>query len=321
MPRYPGVSALLELQSDLWLDQPDAHERIEERLARGAISGPEAALLHLFVDDGYLKFPISLDEEFCDAFDADVSRIWHERPADLAISPRGPAGPTAFSDYEGPVRDPGYRIPDLHSHSEHARAIYLHPEIFRMIELIYDEPAIAFQSLYFEYGSEQGLHRDPMFVVTDPPTHLLASWVALEDITPDSGPLAYAPKTHRWPWFEFEPGTVVCGQRVPPEKRQEHGQWTRAMLRDQELEVLPFTCKRGDAFIWHGGLLHGGTPIDNPEQTRRSFVVHYCTAAHKSSRTASMRVREGEDWRRISRTTDTVIESDRGRGLDNPMRT
>ena len=83
---------------------------------------------------------------------------------------------------------------------------------------------------------------------------------------------------------------------------------------------MPFTCRRGDAFIWHGGLVHGGTPIDDAAKTRRSFVVHYCTAAHKTSRTASMRVRDGENWRRTSRTTETVIERDHGRGLDNPFR-
>jgi hypothetical protein len=317
----PGGSGLLELQSDLWLDQPDAHERIEERVSSGRVSEAEAVLLHGFVDEGYMKFPLALDEDFCAGFEADVARLWQERPGDLAVSPPGPDGPMAFSDYDGPVRVPGYRIPDLHSHSEHALEMYLHAPIFRMIELIYDQPAIAFQSLYFEYGSGQALHRDPMFVVTDPPTHLLASWVALEDVTPTSGPLAYVPKSHRWPWFEFDEGTVVCGGGVPPSKRKEHAEWTRAMIREQQLEVLPFTCRRGDAFIWHAGLLHGGSPIDDAEQTRRSFVVHYCTAANKKSRTARMRVRDGEGWDRTSRTTESVIERDHGRGLDNPLRT
>jgi hypothetical protein len=32
----------LELQSDLWLDQPDAHDRIAERRARGVGSAREA---------------------------------------------------------------------------------------------------------------------------------------------------------------------------------------------------------------------------------------------------------------------------------------
>ena len=39
------------------------------------------------------------------------------------------------------------------------------------------------------------------------------------------------------------------------------------MIRERELEVLPFTCRRGDAFIWHAGLVHGGSPIE--DRTRR----------------------------------------------------
>jgi phytanoyl-CoA hydroxylase len=309
----------VELQSDLWLDQPDAHSRIEERLGRGLVTPGEAALLHGFVDDGYIKFQIAVDEEFSRGFDDEVSRIWEERPADLAISLFD--GPTAFSDYDGRVRNVGYRIPDLHSHSDHALDLYLHPTMFRMVELIYDQPAISFQSLYFEYGSQQALHRDPMYVVTDPAAHLLASWVALEDIVPESGPLAYVPKSHRLPWFEFEPDTVVCGQKVPKEQREAFEDWKRETIRARELDVEAFTCRRGDAFIWHAGLLHGGSRIGDRERTRKSFVVHYCTAANYASRGASMRVRDGDGWRREHRRTDTVLERVHGRGLDNPMRT
>ena len=310
----------MELQSDLWLDQPDAHDRIAARHAAGEISADEAAGLDRFAADGYLTFSLDLDDAFCRAFDDDVTKLWNERPADLAVSPPGPGGPTAFSDWDGPVREIGYRIPDLHSHSPHARELYLHPKIFRFVELIYGAPAIAFQSLYFEYGSQQGLHRDPMFVVTDPPAHLLASWIALEDITPESGPLAYVPGSQHLPWYEFEPGSVVCNQGVTPERRAEFRDWTQAQLRERGLEVAPFTCRRGDAFIWHAGLVHGGTPIENPAKTRRSFVVHYCTAAHKTSRTAGMRVREGDGWRRAARTTETVIQGENARGLENPLR-
>ena len=45
---------------------------------------------------------------------------------------------------DGPVREIGYRIPDLHSHSSHARELYLHPKVFRMVELIYGAPATVY---------------------------------------------------------------------------------------------------------------------------------------------------------------------------------
>jgi hypothetical protein len=310
----------VELQSDLWLDQPDAHERIEARRRAGELADADAALLHGFVDDGFVALSAGVDAAFADALDKEIDDIWAQRPADLAISPPGREGrPTSFRDYDGPVRPRGYRIPDLHSHSAHARDLYLDPEIFRVLELIFEEPAIAFQSLYFEYGSQQGLHRDPMFVVTRPPSHLLAAWIALEDITSESGPLSYVPGSHRLPYFEFEPGKIACPARVPPEKRQEFGRVTRQTLDEQRLETKTLTCKRGDVFIWHGGLLHGGRQIKDPSQTRRSFVVHYSTAANYTSRAASMRVRNGDDWAMPRLTTDLVLERDGARGLENPV--
>jgi phytanoyl-CoA hydroxylase len=319
----PGLSTLVEngqLRSDLWLDQPDAHDRIDARLAAGAISAADAESLHLFVDKGYMTTHIDLDRAAAEAFDAQVARLWDERPADLAISPPGPGGPRSFAAYEGSDREVGYRIPDLHGYSDHAMDLYLHSEIFRCVELIFDQPAIAFQSLYFEFGSAQALHRDPMFVVTRPASHMAAAWIALEDITPDSGPLAYVPGSHRLPWFAFEEDSIVLVPRVPQEKRMEYAEFTRRNMTAAGFEPVPFTCKRGDVFIWHAGLVHGGSEIENPERTRKSFVIHYSTAANYTERTAGMQVREGGEMRGVRRRTDTIVTSAGGRGLDSPMK-
>jgi ectoine hydroxylase-related dioxygenase (phytanoyl-CoA dioxygenase family) len=309
----------VELQSDLWLDQPDAHERIEARRSAGELAETDAALLHDFVDNGFAALSVGVDAEFADALDQEIDDLWERRPADLAVSAPGRAArPTSFPDYDGPVRPLGYRIPDLHSHSSRARDLYLDPEIFRVLELIFDQQAIAFQSLYFEYGSQQGLHRDPMFVATQPSSHLLAAWIALEDITPESGPLSYVAGSHLLPYFEFEPGKITCATGVPPEKRQEFSRVTHEMLQAQGFEIKTLTCKRGDVFIWHGGLFHGGTKIEDKSRTRRSFVVHYSTAANYKSRRASMRVRNGDGWATPRRSTDLVVERNGARGLENP---
>ena len=268
----------MQLPSDLWLDQDDAHDRIDERQQAGRLSAEDADRLHSFRDCGYLQLSVDLDDELFASFDADVERAWRERPADLAVSPEGRDGPVSFHDFQGRVRAHGYRIPDFHSYSQAALEIYLQPEIFRMIELIFDQPALAFQSLYFEFGSMQGLHRDPMFVVTEPASHILASWTALEDVTTDAGPLLYVPGSHRLPWFEFEPGTIVRRPSASPERVAE---WTRELTRTtEEMPVKELTCRRGETFIWHAGLMHGGKGILDRSATRKSFVVHYSTAAN-----------------------------------------
>lgn len=322
-PAEPTLRPDKQLVSDLWLDQPDAHEQIDRRTGQGEISDDDAERLHHFVDHGYTSISIDLDDEFASAFERDLDHLWATRPANLAASAKS-GGRESFRDFDDANRHIGYRVIDMHSHSERARSLYLHPDIFRLTDLIFGERSIAFQSLYFQYGSEQSLHRDPMFVVTEPPSHLLASWIALEDITADSGPLLYVPGSHRMPWFEFAPDTIKFGDGddVPAIRKA----WADTRARNIEemgLETVQLTCRRGDAFIWHGSLLHGGAKVANPETTRKSFVTHYSTASHYKSRRTTMKMLtavEGEPtWRGVSATTDTVLEQNGCIGLDNPM--
>ena len=194
-----------------------------------------------------------------------------------------------------------------------------------MAELIFDRKAVAFQSLYFQFGSEQGLHRDPMFVVTEPPSHLIASWIALEDITPECGPLLYVPGSHRMPWFEFDDDTVALGKKAGArDKRVDWALQRKKLIDEMHLEVKAFTAKRGEVFLWHSGLLHGGARVENPSSTRKSFVVHYSTATTYRSRHATMKMkfsdRGREAWRGVTGTTDDVLDKGGHTGIDNPLR-
>jgi ectoine hydroxylase-related dioxygenase (phytanoyl-CoA dioxygenase family) len=308
-----------QLVSTLWLDQPDAPERIEQRRAAGDLTDTEAERLRTFAERGYATLPLSLDADTYARFEADVDRAWAERPADLAVAKEKTR--FSFADFDG-ERERGTRIPDLHSYSDVALDLYLNAEIHRIVSLILGEQPIAFQSLYFEYGSEQGLHRDPMFVVTQPASHLVASWTALQDVTPDCGPLLYVPGSHRLPWYEFDDDSVAMPQDVSQQVRAGWRDHFRGQLADMGLEVQEFTCSRGDAFIWHAGLLHGGRAVTNPASTRKSFVVHYSTAVHYTSRTLDMHVRSdaGGEWKQVSGTTSHRIERNGCVGLDAPLR-
>ena len=315
------LDAEKQMVSDLWLDQSDAHERIDGRLQAGTISSDEAASLRHFTDHGYATLSLDLDDEFFGAFDADIDRLWDERPFDLAVGSAGMR--VSFRDYEDD-RALGHRLPDIHSHSPTARSLYLNSKIFRMVELIFGQRSIAFQSLYFQFGSQQDLHRDPMFVTTRPPPNLLASWTALEDITLERGPLMYARGSHRMPWFEFSDDSVSLTPAVSEERRQAWRSYRDDMIETMNCAVETFTCKRGDVFLWHAGLLHGGQRVADEKLTRKSFVVHYSTEAHYRDRTASMHVKSRENgeevWRLVKGTTDHRLHADGFLGLDNPLR-
>lgn len=305
------------LVSDLWVDQPDALDGVDRRLSAGTITEAEADQLRRFVDEGYLITNCELDASFTDALADDVDRIWRERPVDLAASAKSDAL-CSLRDIDQEARQVGYRIADLHSHSQAALRLYLHPRLFRFVELIFGERALALQSLHFEWGSEQGLHRDPMFVPTRPVSHLAAAWVALEDIGPDAGPFLYVPGSHRMPWFEFEPDSVRFSTKTD-EKRAAWIAHRDRMLAEMGLEVKAFTCRRGEALIFHGGLLHGGARVHDEHLTRRSFAIHYSTAAHYRSRWAHMNVHVGGKRRRLDRRSGRRVTLAGHSGLANPL--
>jgi ectoine hydroxylase-related dioxygenase (phytanoyl-CoA dioxygenase family) len=311
------------LASDLWIDQPDARERIESRRQRGEITAEEAGRLAHLVDFGYLTFPLGLPDRIFDDIQEAVDRAWRERPADLAWASRGPLRSFAEAD-EARDRRPSYRIADLHSHCAAALDLYLDEEVFRYVELIFGQPAIATQSLYFEHGSQQPLHRDPVFVQTRPPSHLLAVWIALEDVHPRSGPLVYVPGSHRLP-YPFAPGERMARPGGQEEAMLEMAAIERLQAEEHGLAPEAFIGKRGDALLWHASLLHGGAVVEDPARTRKSFVVHFSTRAHAKVRRQRIVERiPGEGCGTVERElileTERVVTRGGRQGFDSPLR-
>lgn len=267
------------LVSDLWLDQPDAAEEIARRRAAGEITDEEAANLETFRRDGYFVFPLDVDDGLFDALDRDVDRLWEEQPPWVAYAYGSLL--TRFSGRDAEKRQPASRIADLHEFSTPALELYLHPELFRYVELIFGQPALATQSLYFQWGSQQALHRDPIHVRMTPPSHLVAAWIALEDIRPDCGELRYVPGSHRLPYYELEPGRYAFDHRKDTEEQVLAGQqWDLDRCAEAGLEPVPLRCRRGEALIWHHSLLHGGSYPSESGHTRKSLVVHYTSLAN-----------------------------------------
>jgi phytanoyl-CoA hydroxylase len=313
------------LASDLWFDQPDALERVEERLAAGQIDGAEAERLHQFIDRGYLTFQLDADPQLYDRLLAGVDRLWSEKPSDLAYAYDGPARPFSEAE-ERRDRQPRYRLHDLHSHLPEARELYLHRQIFDFLNLLAGREVVSIQSLFFEYGSQQVLHRDTVVVPTGAPSHLFGCWIALEDIHPDCGALAYVPGSHRLPYFEFAPGEYQFdAQRMGDEEIREGMAFEEEQCHEHGLEPRLFTAKKGEVLIWHASLRHGGGPVRDPSLTRKSFVVHVSIRDTYPARSSTVFDRvpgpdgEIEERPRVMETRE-LLEHDGCRGFDNPMR-
>ncbi len=267
-----------QLWSRLWLDQHNADRQITKRLRKGKINETQARQLRQYAERGYLKLSLDLDESIYRQLDDDVDRLWQERPADIAYAYHSLLTPFSLAAAEH--RQPSCRIADLQSVSKAALSLYLHREIFDLVDEIFGESSVATQSLYFQWGSQQGLHRDPVYVHMNPPSHLAAAWIALEDIGPDCGPLIYVPGSHKLPYYLYEPDRYTFDHSVDDQETLEAAQaWDQRHFTEAGLELETLTCQRGDVLIWHHSLLHGGSYPTDPALTRKSFVVHFTTLA------------------------------------------
>lgn len=309
------------LPSDLWVDKKNARRILEKKLSKGEVSPDEADKLGQFLELGYLKFSAGIPVDACQAIQQDVELLWQERPEYVAYSYHGLL--TRFSDALLEHRRPAYRIADLHSYSQAALDLYLGREIFRYIELIFGQPGVATQSLYFEWGSQQPLHRDPVFVRMQPPSHLLAAWIALEDIGPDGGPLVYVPGSHRLPYYQYQPGRYFADFSTDTDSdRQRAEAWDKVQYEALGLQPELLTCRRGDVLIWHHSLLHGGALPTNPSVTRKSFVVHFSTfATMKEVQNSYLEEPHSPEPRIQSFTSDIVLERNGCRGFASPLET
>ena len=115
-------------------------------------------------------------------------------------------------------------------------------------------------------------------MATYPLGHLSAAWVAFEDIGPDQGPLFYIPGSHKLPYIlnsDYDHGGN--GLLLGKEAYLNYEETIQGLIKEHELEKVPFYPEAGDVFIWHGNLIHGAIKMNDKSLTRKSMVVHYFT--------------------------------------------
>jgi hypothetical protein len=138
-----------------------------------------------------------------------------------------------------------------------------------------------FQSINFLTGSEQRTHSDSIHMSTFPLGGMAAAWVALEDITPGNGPLHYYPGSHKLPYYlnadyQNEGTDWLIGDK----EYTEYEAYITQKIAEAGLPKQVFLARKGDVFVWHANLMHGGEPHLDKAQTRKSMVFHYFSQAH-----------------------------------------
>jgi ectoine hydroxylase-related dioxygenase (phytanoyl-CoA dioxygenase family) len=97
-------------------------------------------------------------------------------------------------------------------------------------------------------------------------------WVALEDIDEENGPIIYCPGSHKLPEVTMQD----VGKGITHENYIFYEEYIeKKMVSENSLSTETACLKKGQAIIWHGNLLHGGSHHKDKQRTRHSMVTHY----------------------------------------------
>jgi hypothetical protein len=214
-----------------------------------------------FHENGFCVLDLA-DPVFFEAIDGVIEALQPLLAESLTLWEQGEGGPPRLQD--------GWQ--------QHAsiRRLALEPIIFDLLLHLYGREPFAFQTLNFAVGSEQPYHSDAVHFHSYPLGFMCGVWIALQDVTPDSGPLIYYPGSHRLPYLSAESLGLdpkqVDAESHPQRLFQDH--WHGAVC-ERGYTLSRFLPTRGRVLIWHANLLHGGEPVKLRTSRRWSQVIHY----------------------------------------------
>ena len=267
-----------------WIDRPEAN--ISEGLKgfepiAGELNYDMAEKLNFWRKNGYVILEKAISTDLIDNYLTDIEHLLKDNKkfntvVRIDLPKFQPNAERKAKDWTGDdLREKFVKINDFHSISKAGKELMSHSAIGNFLWAVFQQQPVAFQSLTFLYGSQQPTHQDFAWVRSNIASHLVASWIALEDVKIDSGPLYYYVGSHKIPKFNFGNGILYSGRST--KTPLEFADYLDKTCTDLNLPKENLIIKKGDVLLWHAALTHGGNAIENPEQTRKSMVCHYST--------------------------------------------
>ncbi len=254
----------------LWSDLPQPDQSLRELAPR--LRSPQDRL-RAWCDHGYTIFEEVARHEPIDLFLADAHAAISVPDTNVKMTYWDTDGHHFEKAQQQHIGKTEAKILDLHVHLESSYDLIFAPAILDFLTDIFQDEVLAFQNLFFEYGSQQGCHQDTAFVYVEPPYQFAASWIALEDIVENSGELFFYPGSQHLDDLIFSGGTKALPGGDPDAPH--YSQTLERLAAEAGLSRELLHIKKGDALIWAADLIHGGAPI-LARHTRRSLVTHYC---------------------------------------------
>lgn len=181
----------------------------------------------------------------------------------------------------------GWHYPTPYMDCEELRDIALDQHLMYQLWSLIGDPMALHLCLTGWVSTERNWHQDTYLNPDYLWSYYAAAWIALDDITEDSGPFEMVPGSHKWDVLR----RTKLFEHLNPAQRQSPNwptftQDAVSMICKEEIaakaaETIKFVPKRGDVLIWHSNLVHRGTQPTNQFALRKSLICHYSSIARR----------------------------------------
>lgn len=233
--------------------------------------------LQFWEKNGYLVLKKFFSHEALQSYNDELEEIIHkrgEKAANITIDvlEGALAGKRMLlRDAPDEAIKSAHKINDLFLESESCRNLNLNEKLSSILSTLLNNDPLVINSLSFRKGSQQPFHFDTYYMPPPVKDMMVVSSICLENQSIDTGPISYYPGSHLIPPYEFSHGGIHAINDEMPKATT----YIQEKIADLNLQPETFIGEAGDVFIWHSQLYHGGTPIKDHNQTRKTLVTHY----------------------------------------------
>lgn len=224
-----------------------------------------------YATNGYLHLPSFFETKDVDSINAYHEDAWRQKPNDVSVDHLDTGKRSRMSQLSEEDSHGRFKINDLYMKDEGFRDALVSYRLSMVLEHLMVDRPVLINTLSIEFGTQQGMHLDSLYMTPHSPFNLVGVWVALEDGAEDTGPLFYYPKSHLIKPYKFSNGRFGA---VSDEMKHWES-YMKEEIRRYDLKREVFIPKKGDVLIWSAYLLHGGSPVKDHGKTRKSIVSHY----------------------------------------------
>ena len=128
------------------------------------------------------------------------------------------------------------------------------------------------QTMLFDANTETQPHQDWWYLDTVPNGHLIAAWIALEDIDEKAGRFYVLPKSNKNPDFHSDQPNLS------------HSDWLKRIkeyVDANQNNIKAPDLKKGDVLFWNSKTIHGALPTIDASFSRKSLTAHYIPSGYQ----------------------------------------